>query len=203
MSTAYSRTTRARRRRLHLAAAAVGPQWVADDELPGYLARHLYLAGRATRALTALEAAVEDALTRGAHDEALLHLYRDLELRRSDDIEAERRAVLPDRLVVTGELLELLGRYDEAEPHFREAIEKGAASDRLPRADRIAAPARPVRRRGRDRGRGQRDRRPRRSPRGSGSAGRRRRRWPPWARSTRPSPRSCPASTRRPRRGRT
>ena len=126
MSTAYSRTTRARRRRLHLAAAAVGPQCVADDELPGYLARHLYLAGAGTRALTALENAVEDALTRGAHDEALLHLYRDLELRRSDDIETERRAVLPARLVVTGELLELLGRYDEAEPHFREAIALGA-----------------------------------------------------------------------------
>ncbi len=126
MGTAYSRTPRARRRRLHLAAAAVGPHWVADDELPGYLARHLYLAGAGTRALTALEAAVEDALTRGAHDEALLHLYRDVELRRSDDVEAERRAVLPHRLVATGELLELLGRYDEAVPHFREAIEKGA-----------------------------------------------------------------------------
>ncbi len=123
MSTAYSRTTRARRRRLHLAAAAVGPRCVADDELPGYLARHLYLAGAGARALTALENAVEDALTRGAHDEALLHLYRDLELRRSEDIEPERRAVLPERLVVTGELLELLGRYEEAEPHFREAID--------------------------------------------------------------------------------
>lgn len=128
MSTAYSRTTRARRRRLHLAAAAVGPQWVADDALPGYLARHLYLAGAGTRALTALETAVEDALTRGAHDEALLHLYRDIELRRSEDIEAERRAALPHRLVAAGELLELLGRYDEAEPNFREAIEKGAPS---------------------------------------------------------------------------
>ncbi len=127
MSTAYSRTTRARRRRLHLAAATVGPRCVADDELPGYLARHLYLAGAGARALTALEAAVEDALTRGAHDEALLHFYRDLEVRRSDDVEAERRAVLPERLVATGELLELLGRYGEAEPHFREAIESGAA----------------------------------------------------------------------------
>ena len=28
--------------------------------------------------------------------------------------------------MATGELLELLGRYEEAEPHFREAIEKGA-----------------------------------------------------------------------------
>ncbi len=126
MSTAYSRTTRARRRRLHLAAAAVGSRCVADDELPGFLARHLYLAGAGARALAALEHATEDSLTRGAHEEALLHLYRDLELRRSPDVDPERRSALPGRLVATGELLELLGRYDEAEPHFREAIALGA-----------------------------------------------------------------------------
>lgn len=126
MSTAYSRTPRARRRRLHLAAAAVAQRCVPDDQLPGFLARHLYLAGAGARALAALERAAEDALTRGAHDEALLHLYRDLELRRSPDVEPERRTALPGRLVTTGELLELLGRYDEAEPHFREAIALGA-----------------------------------------------------------------------------
>ncbi len=125
-STAYLRTTRARRRQLHLAASDIGPGLVPVDDLPGYLARHLYLAGASERALVALEAAAEVALSRGAHDEALMHLYRDLELRRSDDVATERRAALPQRLVATGELLELLGRYDEAEPHFREAIALGA-----------------------------------------------------------------------------
>ncbi len=127
-STAYLRTTRARRRQLHLAAADIGPGLVPPDHLPDHLARHLYLAGATERALVALEEAVESALSRGAHDEALVHLYRDLELRRSDDAAQERRAALPYRLVATGELLELLGRYSEAEPHFREAIAAGAGA---------------------------------------------------------------------------
>lgn len=126
MSTAYVRTPRARRRQLHLAAAAVGPGRVPDDELPGYLARHLYLAGAGARAVEALERAAEHALARGAHEEGLLHLDRELELRRADDAGPEHRAALPDRLVVAGELLELLGRYDEAQPIFREAVDLGA-----------------------------------------------------------------------------
>ena len=121
-STAYLRTTRARRRRLHLAASDLGPELVASDELPEFLARHLYLAGASEQALVALERAAEAALSRGAQDEALVHLYRDLELRRSDSVAEEYRALLPQRLAATGELLELLGRYDEAESHFREAL---------------------------------------------------------------------------------
>gem|GEM_PF-4724333 len=125
-STAYLRTPRARRRQLHLAAADIGPDHVRPPALAGYLARHLYLAGAEERALVALEDAVAEALARGAHEEALVHLYRDLELRRGDGVDPARRAVLPQRLVAAGELLELLGRYAEAEPIFREAIDAGA-----------------------------------------------------------------------------
>ena len=124
-STAYLRTTRARRRRLHLAASDVGPELVASDDLPEFMARHLYLAGASERALVALEKELEAALSRGAHDEALVHMYRDLELRRSDDVADEYKAALPQRLVATGELLELLGRYDEAESQFRDALTLG------------------------------------------------------------------------------
>ncbi len=127
-STAYLRTTRARRRRLHLAASEVGSALVPAGELPDFLARHLYLAGAAEGAIAALGKAAEAALSRGAQDEALVHLYRELELRRSDDVAEEYRADLPERLVATGELLELLGRYDEAESHFREAIALGAGA---------------------------------------------------------------------------
>lgn len=127
-STAYLRTPRARRRRLHLAAADIAPGLVGADELAGHLARHLYLAGAAERALVALEEAADQALARGAHDEALVHLYRDLELRRSDQVTEERRSRLAERVVATGELLELLGRYDEAEPVFGEAIALGAGA---------------------------------------------------------------------------
>ena len=114
---AYTRTPRRRRRELHLAAAEVGP------DLPAFQARHLYLGGAGTRAVAALERAAEDAAARSVLEEAVLHLGREVELRRADDTE---RAVLPDRLTVLGEHLETLGRYEEAEPVLREAQALGA-----------------------------------------------------------------------------
>jgi adenylate cyclase len=121
--TAYARTPRRRRRELHLAAADAGPGLVPPAELPAYLAHHLYLAGAGARAVAALQEAADLAAARSSADEAVLHLHREVELRRADPAE---RAALPDRLTVLGELLELLGRYAEAEPVLREALELGA-----------------------------------------------------------------------------
>ena len=127
-NTAYVRTTRARRRTLHLAAADACHDLVPDEEKTGFLARHLYLAGAGPRAIVALEAAAAHSLTHGAHEEAVLHLTREVELRDTASAEAAQRVDLPNRLVTLGELLELLGRYTEAEPRLRTAIARGASA---------------------------------------------------------------------------
>ena len=177
---------------------------VADDELPGFLARHLYLAGAGARALAALENAAEDALTRGAHDEALLHLYRDLELRRSADVEPERRAVAP-RVGWSPPASCWSCSAGTTRPSRTSARRSRSGPARSPTAgwsgrcggsgryDDVVA----------DRRRSDVQTRPSTSRCGSGSAGRRRRRWPRWVGSTPPSPPSCPASTPRPRLART
>lgn len=121
--TAYARTPRKRRRELHLAAAEVGPAVLDATELPGHLARHLYLGGAGARAVDALQAAADLAASHSALEEAVLHLTREVELRRDDP---SQRASLPDRLTVLGEHLEVLGRYADAEPLLREALSLGA-----------------------------------------------------------------------------
>ncbi len=123
-NTAYVRTTRARRRTLHLAAADACSDLVPDDERPGFLARHLYLAGAGPRAVEALENAATEALKFGRHEEAVLHLVREAELRRTAT--DEQRHERADRLVVLGALLERLARYLESERALIEAIDCGA-----------------------------------------------------------------------------
>jgi tetratricopeptide (TPR) repeat protein len=113
---AYGRLSRRRRRDLHRDAAAAGPG------TPRYQAEHLYLAGGGPRAADALVLAADTARAAHALDEAVLHLTREVELRRAD---SGQRAVLPDRLTVLGEVLETLGRYADAEPLLREAIDLG------------------------------------------------------------------------------
>ena len=132
-NTAYVRTPRARRRTLHLAAAEAGRDLVDADDRAGFLARHLYLGGAGPRAVGALETAAAEALKRGAHEEAVLHLRREVELRADPTATEEHRAALPARLTELGEVLELLGRYLEAEAVLNDALESGAG----PSAHRI------------------------------------------------------------------
>ncbi len=127
-STAYLRITRARRRSYHLAAAACADR-VAVDERCGYLARHLYLGGAGPRAVDALARAVDDALVRRAHDEAVLHLRREVEVSATDEATAAQRESLPRRLTLLGELLEVMGRYEEAEEAFASAAGAGAGPE--------------------------------------------------------------------------
>ncbi|MSZ78148.1 MAG: AAA family ATPase, partial [Actinobacteria bacterium] len=99
-NTAYMRTTRARRRTLHLAAADSCHPLIAAEEQAGFLARHLYLAGAGPRAVDALEAAADQALELGRHDEAVLHLRREVELRLGSSASAAQREAAPQRRVV-------------------------------------------------------------------------------------------------------
>ena len=124
-NTAYVRTTRARRRTLHLAAADACHHLVPDEERSGFLARHLYLAGAGPRAIDALESAAEDALKFGRHEEAVLHLRRQVELLAGTEASEQQRAERPSRLLALGELCLLLGRYLEAEVVLRDAVAAG------------------------------------------------------------------------------
>jgi class 3 adenylate cyclase/tetratricopeptide (TPR) repeat protein len=102
---AYSRLLRKRRRELHLRVAdAAESLYGAGDDSVDLLARHFYLGDAGPLALPYLVRAGERARSLFANDEAILHYTRATEL-APDDVEAQLRL---------GDLLELVGDYDEA-----------------------------------------------------------------------------------------
>ena len=107
---AYSRLLRRQQRRLHLLVAEVAEAlYGSGDHVIDLLARHLYLGEAGEKAVVYLVRAGERARRLFANDEAILHLERASELAPDDD---EIRLGLAD-------LVELVGRYDEALELYR------------------------------------------------------------------------------------
>ncbi len=115
----YDGTSLARRRLLHLRAAAL------PGALPAVVARHLQLAGRDREAATAYRAAGEAALLVFATTDALAHLRAALALGH-DDVTGLRLQV--------GRLLTLLGDYAGAQTSL-EAAAADSGPDLLPEVE--------------------------------------------------------------------
>jgi class 3 adenylate cyclase/tetratricopeptide (TPR) repeat protein len=107
---AYSRLLRRRQRELHRRVAEVAEGlYGSGDHVIDLLARHLYLGEAGQKAVAYLVRAGERARRLFANDEAILHFERAAQLAPDDD---EIRLGLAD-------LVELVGRYDEALELYR------------------------------------------------------------------------------------
>ena len=113
----YSRILRKQKRALHRRVADVGRQLYGDSDLTvELLARHLYLADAGEEAVEPLLRAGRRAVRLYANDTAAEHLTRALEVM---EVTGRERGPV---LVELAEVLELLGRYDEALSRFQDAV---------------------------------------------------------------------------------
>jgi predicted ATPase len=121
---AYQRLSGARRQHLHRRVAETLERQAGDDldEVVDQLAFHYAQAGARDKALHYALQAGDRAARLYAHEKALEHYGRALELARS----AEQRATLHERL---GDVYTLLGRHDQAIAAYEAVLETRAHPD--------------------------------------------------------------------------
>jgi class 3 adenylate cyclase/tetratricopeptide (TPR) repeat protein len=115
LDVAYGRLVRRRRRELHSRAAEAAERlYGTGDDAVELLARHLYLGEGGSKAVDYLIRAGQRARRLFAHDEAIIHFGRAIELASAADVDTDLRRMLPDVQFILAELHEVRGDYDAA-----------------------------------------------------------------------------------------